>query len=566
MSYITDYFDYEYEHAKIINKEINTLSDLITEEKYSQWEKQVIFLNAGLGTGKTTFALAKYCKWLKSNKPTWKVLYLVNRISLRNSIKKKLQNMRLYNVDLMSYQKMVDLIYDDNMPQYDVIICDEYHYFMTDANFNHETDIAYSYILSKIDKVVIFASATYQDIESVVMDDIFCLHENPILNDMRDKKQIELIGKPEHFRTAEHYYFDINYGYINKIIWYRPDDRFKILDELLARDEKTILFVNEIKTMEKIYEHYKDSEIINDINFVCSKSQKGSFAKRICNKKVEIQDDNEGIHLSKDKVYQLEDGSYCFDEKLLISTSVMDNGLDFKDSAIKNIMTEIFNPTSAVQSIGRRRITGGETLDVYILDYDTDECKSRYIMNKIEKNYRDAELYINDYETWKKNNRRKARIENPCIEYDVMHDRLKINMMKYHRLRIDYQLLSRLSDENEIEFTYKKVILSRYMPNFDQSKSVTYAETRHTITLTEFLDMVEGRQMDDTWKDALIQNCNIRDSRGRLQRSYNKLQSYIAQYGYTLDKKRIYQGKERSTIWIVTKNLETSLNPKDTAE
>lgn len=47
-----------------------------------------------------------------------------------------------------------------NLPKYDLIVSDECHYFWTDAKFNSYTDIAYQYVMSQTQSVVILMSAT----------------------------------------------------------------------------------------------------------------------------------------------------------------------------------------------------------------------------------------------------------------------------------------------------------------------------------------------------------------------------------------------------------------------
>ena len=45
------------------------------------------------------------------------------------------------------------------MDEYKYVVCDEFHYFMSDSAFNTTTDMSYEFI-SKLDCVRIFMSAT----------------------------------------------------------------------------------------------------------------------------------------------------------------------------------------------------------------------------------------------------------------------------------------------------------------------------------------------------------------------------------------------------------------------
>ena len=63
-----------------------------------------------------------------------------------------------------------------------------------------------------------------------------------------------------------------------------------------------------------------------------------------------------------------------FNFKVLITTSVLDNGINLKDSLIKHIVIETCNKTSFIQMLGRiRRENITDKLNLYIKNY-TKKC------------------------------------------------------------------------------------------------------------------------------------------------------------------------------------------------
>lgn len=114
------------------------ISDIIKDE-YEEWEtRNIIFLTAPTGSGKTSFVLDKLVKHVESKKDS-KILYLVNRKILKKQIKKIIKidiRPEIKNIDkiikVKTYQELEAYYegnkYDDGS-KYDIIIADECHYF-----------------------------------------------------------------------------------------------------------------------------------------------------------------------------------------------------------------------------------------------------------------------------------------------------------------------------------------------------------------------------------------------------------------------------------------------------
>lgn len=65
----------------------------------------------------------------------------------------------------------------------------------------------------------------------------------------------------------------------------------------------------------------------------------------------------------------------CFDQKVLISTSVIDNGISIHDSLLKNIVLDFVDYIELVQMLGRKRTYYGENINLYVKVPSIDEVK-----------------------------------------------------------------------------------------------------------------------------------------------------------------------------------------------
>ncbi len=161
-----------------MNKQLNLkwVSETIGDE-YKKWRKgDVVYIQAQTGTGKTFFITGdEKVKGLLDKMPCWeKLIYICNRIELKRQLKIDLLNKFgirikrddknkdmvdvdwldnqtiINNVVITSYHAIADgelgNIYKDesnSVSDFDYIVCDECHFFLTDAGFNNKTYLAY---------------------------------------------------------------------------------------------------------------------------------------------------------------------------------------------------------------------------------------------------------------------------------------------------------------------------------------------------------------------------------------------------------------------------------------
>ena len=127
------------------------MSDIIGE-LYTTWKDCLVILNGGTGCGKSHFVINVLIPcYVSQNK---RILYLCNREKLESQVKPQINRYPL--VTVWTYQRLqAKLRKKKNLPKYDLIVSDECHYFWTDAKFNSYTDIAYQYVMSQTQSVVI---------------------------------------------------------------------------------------------------------------------------------------------------------------------------------------------------------------------------------------------------------------------------------------------------------------------------------------------------------------------------------------------------------------------------
>lgn len=517
-------------------------TDVIGED-YKKWCREIILLGFGTGRGKTTFSLNTYCHYLISQGKT--VLYLCNRSKLKEQIEEKVNNSDLKgNVEILTYQKLQELLKSgDTIPTFDVYICDEAHFFLADSEFNLYTDVSYEYLISQRDSVVIFMTATYQNIFPRIKKD---------LCDLCKKTENEYIEPKE-------YILPTLYDYVEKICWFKkPSEIYGIIDTILrtTEDEKILYFCNSISMMTKFYNHYspykggsnseEKEEYLQKSNlrymdFYCSEYSSNKFAKE---------------HSNNDAIIQGEDNGYTFQNKVLISTKCIDNGIDFKDQKIKHIICDIFDLESAIQCLGRKRILNeNDTCIFYIRDWQY--WSARAFLTNIKKEIEPVDLYESDYEKFIEKYGSDRNFKNNVMYFHYDKNKkgivdVYINHMKYDKLKQDIQLVQEILNQ---EIAYRDLILkflgeSAFYISEDVENTI---QDRTKDAIEIFLEIHQEQKLDKNQQNELVDICNIKDNWGRKLTSYNSLNTYFDafNYPYIIESKRLRENGTRQYFWFI---------------
>lgn len=395
------------------------VTDLIQND-YKSWKSgDSIILCCGTGTGKSTFCiqtLLPYCQSLNK-----KILYVCNRTNLEIDIIERLR------VFIEQYPESRDFItitkYQDIeakfrankseqafawINEFDYIFLDECHYFISDAPMNVYTELTYKLFTSKQDSIIMYASAT----------------SNEFFNNLISTKNIP---------RKNVYELKQDYSFVDGVYLYKKEQLLIILESIIKEDtsSKIIVFCKDGDRIMEIYRTIGDRYV----DVICSKNYNDKRVKEISRKKT-IKDST-------------------FEKRILVTTPVIDNGIDFKDINIKHIFTELPTMDSLIQSLGRKRpISEDDHCIYYIREYSKDEIKRmhRPIIEQLtapslwKKN---PEWFYDNY----KNDKEFFKF-NKIMYFDSVNRCPAINNMAYIRFLLNNKLY-----ENIEKYGFKRVLL-----------------------------------------------------------------------------------------------------------
>ena len=282
------------------------VSEIIKDDYKNKWKLgDRIVIKAQTGSGKSTF--------FGNTISVYSEEHGLNALMLSNRNLLKLQNRLLFkvNIDCINYQTFESISIKQNktidslLDKYDIIFIDECHYFYTDSAFNPNTNLILQYLKKEHnDKILIFASAT--------PDMIFYSIQKEKFN----------------------YIYEIPYDYsfIKKIVFYESDEDVENIIKNIPPTEKAIYFASKVVDSAMYSNKFKNSK------FICSQYNR-QFKK-----------------FSDMNIYNQIVKNEKFSCKILMTTSVLDNGINIKDEKLKHILIDIMDATTLIQCIGRKRI------------------------------------------------------------------------------------------------------------------------------------------------------------------------------------------------------------------
>lgn len=392
---------------------------------YKQWENgDIVLLQAQTGMGKTYFILNTLLDYVIRNGGY--IFYFVNRKLLKKQIE---EDIFKFNSDILKYQEinLNDYIsvktyqsmenkgkyenlnykvfemqekFKKQIPYYYCskvfFIYDECHYFYCDSNFNPKTEMSYYYLRKiikniynnqtvedgewnhnyvtyekvyekKCDYIEIFISATMDNIKNKIKynnkyeKDLYPINGN-IFNFTRDSKIYEY--GPDCFKP--------DYSYINlKIL----DNENRIPDLIINSSEKWLIFVDNKNYGKNLFDILKDKGI--DVSYIDADYNNDNDAKKTIN--------------------QITENSLT-EKMVIISTSVIDNGVSIKDENLRNLIILVDNKETFMQMVGRIRIKNNtDKINLYICKKTKQDFKKR--LRLLKKLYEFYKRYENDMVT-----------------------------------------------------------------------------------------------------------------------------------------------------------------------
>lgn len=140
-----------------------TISDIIKDDDVKSWApNELIFISAGTGRGKSHFIKNRLNELVQA--ANGRILMILHRRKCCDQFYSELEAAgKLNQITVTTYQAIEESIFTCgtyDFSKYTHIVCDEFHYFLSDADFSNLTGASLSAILAQSDKIRIFLSAT----------------------------------------------------------------------------------------------------------------------------------------------------------------------------------------------------------------------------------------------------------------------------------------------------------------------------------------------------------------------------------------------------------------------
>ena len=496
-------------------------------------EGDFISIDSGTGTGKTHFIfniLAPYAAETDD-----KILYLCNRTTLKTDAERIKNLSNVTNVDIETYQKIQNVILksrktieDNGTPtnryqneylklwSYKYIVADEMHYFLEDSAMNPNIFYIYRFLMQKIPQIKILISATGKYAKSTFSDNI--------------KYPYSIDGDKSYIKM--HFYKDDRSNGI--------DFPLQKIKEILREDEdsKIIYFVDTKSRIDKIWEENED--LREHIQCMFSDSQDDPHSIR----------ENECIHF-------IDEDTVTFNKRVLLTTSILSNGVSLKDNRIKYIICDIKDVLTATQCVGRKRTQNPEdTCDVYLKYHYMEELQPQWV--KAYNKYRAAATLVNCRDTF------CSQYGDFCSEdlsdcYII--DWLSNGIIQPNIPRIEYywqqtQIFQKMDsyehEENKTDdkpaYGYRKA-LGYYSGISDVSDVIALDELEDPFVeeLIEYID--EFPEFDFFVSDTEVKG--LKDICKKYKRLQKNLGKILSEKGYNF--RKIREGHEKKTRWIIEK-------------
>ena len=505
-------------------------------------------------TGKTTAILGNEklgIKGLIDKIRDKSLIYLCNRITLKRQL--KLDLCKKYNIDIpknddgtidykeldklenigkvtiMSYQSLeenvrkresfiaeTDYWHKCNLFEldYDYIVCDEFHYILKDAGFNGKTRLSFTEITKcwYTNSVLIYMTATDEEVKPIIENTLSIL-EKYNLGEMQ-------FTKDKYF----HYYDSgIDYSYCDIKYFKKYKDIITTIKNS-PLEEKWIWFTTSIDGAERRLKALKECGI--DAEFISAKE----------NDKVK----NEITETNK------------FSSKVLITTTVLDNGVNIKDETLNNMVIESFDAITFIQELGRKRMTLDNVTKINLYIPVRNSSNFNIKIGDLKKEIDLIELFEKDRRKFDAKTDYKLGLLNNAF-YKI-NGEIKINELYYARVIKDYNKFIKYSEELDKDLWYFIKEQLKWLGlehTFNVGNLIeNVVDNEDAQSLEEYLNNNVGRLYLKEDKDELINMINLRDSRNRLQKQPSLLKEYLeGNFNLTLksdcETSRIIDGKKK---------------------
>lgn len=458
------------------------VSDTIGET-YKKWKRgDIVTIQAQTGTGKTEFIKQKIIDNMECYET---MLYVCNRTNLKRQFKKDLlikynkpvpkikdtddidieildKITKIGNIIITSYHAIQDTLLKQeyaegicDLSQFNYIILDEVHFLFADAGFNNRCRFVYQEFIENYhhNAIQIFISATMEEVIPVIEANV---------------KRFKF-SKP----NVRHYTTGIDYSYLN--VRYLDNNLDDIVNMIKndESDEKWLIFVTQKADAKYISEN--------------------------------VGKDKSSIIISGTKSKELDNiiNNSCFENKTLLCTKAMDNGINIKSDKLTNIIIMAWDRITFLQELGRKRIDiqDAQTINLYIPMRYKKSFRSK--INNCQKFFNIIDLLQKDENEFNKaydNNLKNVAELNNLIYRDQVTGKWTVNDIGYARLIKDNAfyvfMVEKFDKEDEFAFIRQQLEWMGLQHTFNESnliKDVMSIEEKET--LESYLESMLGKVM-----------------------------------------------------------------------
>lgn len=377
---------YKIEMTEELKKDCLSWGKIIKEGTQDRWEPlQPVFISAQTGQGKNYFienTLIPYVRELNyKEKTSYKILILSNRLALKRQIKNRIDENgnndlddegKIYPyeevADVMTYQSLLrhKSFLEEKPDKYVFVICDEAHFFTSDAMFNPHTQKILEAIVRLFQKAVrVYMSATpYECLEHIIEcedNERECLNSKKYGWDQSKYKDGTLVF----------YHFKRDYSYLDIKTYSSISELYEEIVESVGKREKWLIFIDDKAKCAKVKKELEEIEKKKDEED--AKTDRDKKEKKEV-EKVYVVDANS----KKEPIYQeiVKNERLNKDTYVLISTSVLDNGVNL--TGIKNIVVSDMDKSKCMQMVGRARVSDiNDRKTLYMKRFCADEADKR---------------------------------------------------------------------------------------------------------------------------------------------------------------------------------------------
>lgn len=387
------------------------------------WTPEVpVAIFSDTGTGKSHFIeniLAPEASFYKQ-----KILLVSNRVALGRQTKRRLakkfnEEWKLADysdqgidkitdfrhITVVSFQQLAEWLnqnsnnLDKLKRNFRYVVFDEIHYCLSDCGFNAMTDIVLEFIMSEFqDSIKIFMTATPEQIFPVL-----------VKKQVRGGMVYDGNGWKQGLYQWHVYQFAHDFSQIIPHAFLDVEDIVALIRKTDAKD-KTVVFV-------------ESRELGNAI------IQKCGFGSMVTS-------DSKYPQGFSYEIYSEIVKSEKFDGRLLVCTAVLENGINLKDTKIKNVVIFANDKTRFLQMLGRVRREPEQQINIYIQNESMSEISYRIEALKAQSKafsmyYADTTAFCTQFIT---DNNPRAKVRGA---FTIMQDG-SAHVNELRKIQIDY--------------------------------------------------------------------------------------------------------------------------------